>query len=272
MPSSAVPPPPGLAASEHVLLRIDDGVATITLNRPERRNALSLAANERLRALWDDIDDDASVRAVILTSVDCGTFCAGMDLKEAAQMRAQTGRDILDLLADPFYERMRSVSVPIVAAMTGHFTAAGMVLAANCDLRVGLAGSRGGITEGLRGRGTPWAAPMIDMLPQAALMEMIVTSRLLPIERLHQIGFVNYVESTPGAVRARALELAQAVKACAPLSVKVGKAGVLAAAAAGAEGGLALSKRLHRQVYRSEDAQEGPRAFAEGRDPVWQGR
>ena len=172
-----------------------DHVATIELNRPERRNALSVAANTRLHALWDEIDRNTSIRAVVLTSADCGTFCAGMDLKEAAELHQSTGTDILRLLADPFYERMREVRVPIIAAM---------VLAANADLRVALAGTSGGITEARVGRGTPWAAPMTAMLPQAVLMEMIVAAGMVPVERLYALGFVNSVEPTPDAVRARA--------------------------------------------------------------------
>jgi enoyl-CoA hydratase/carnithine racemase len=255
-----------------VLFEVADGIATITLNRPERRNALSLAANARLHGLWEQIDADASIRAVVLTAADCGTFCAGMDLKEAAQLRASTGRDILDLLDDPFYERMRAVRVPLIAAMTGHFTAAGMVLAANCDLRVALASTMGGITEARVGRGTPWAAPMVDQLPQAVLMELVTTAQMLPVERLHALGFLNAVEATPDAVRQRAYAYAHAIAANAPLSVAAGKAGLLASTAHGAQTGYEMSKALHRAVYASDDAQEGPRAFADKRAPRWQGR
>ncbi|MGV3572368.1 MAG: enoyl-CoA hydratase/isomerase family protein [Ramlibacter sp.] len=259
-------------AAQHVLYRVEGAVATITLNRPERRNALSLAANERLHALWATIDADPAIRAVVLTSADCGTFCAGMDLKEAAALKQSTGRDILDLLADPFYERMRRLSVPLIAAMTGHFTAAGMVLAANADLRIGLAGTQGGITEALVGRGTPWAARMQDMLPLGILMELVTTARMMPIERLHALGFVNAVEASPQAVRDKAYELAGAIAGNAPLSVRAGKAGLLAASDFGSEAGFAISRALHRQVYASDDAQEGPRAFAAKRPPQWTGR
>ncbi len=268
MPSSA----DAADARAIVLFEVADGIATITLNRPERRNALSLAANARLHGLWVQIDADPSIRAVVLTATVCGTFCAGMDLKEAAQLRASTGRDILDLLDDPFYERMRTVRVPLIAAMTGHFTAAGMVLAANCDLRVALAGTTGGITEARVGRGTPWAAPMVDQLPQAVLMELVTTAQMLPVERLHALGFLNAVEATPEAVRARAYAYARAIAANAPLSVAAGKAGLLGSTAHGAHTGYEMSKAMHLSVYASEDAQEGPRAFAEKRTPRWQGR
>jgi len=259
-------------AETQVSLQRDGAIATITLNRPERRNALSYAANRRLHALWGEIDADPGIRAVILTSADCGTFCAGMDLKEAAALRASTGKDILQLLEDPFYERMRSVRVPVIAAMTGHFTAAGMVLAANADLRVGLAGTSGGITEARVGRGTPWAAPMTAMLPLAVLMELSTTAQLLPVERLYALGFVNAVEPTPDAVRAKAVDYARAIAGNAPLSVQAAKAGLLASVDLGAHAGYALSKAQHRQVYASEDAIEGPRAFAEKRAPRWLGR
>jgi enoyl-CoA hydratase len=258
-------------ADSDVLFEVSEGIATITLNRPQRRNALSIAASHRLHELWEMVDADPSIRVAILTSADCGSFCAGMDLKEAAAVRQQTGKDVLELLSDPFQERMRQVRVPVIAAITGDFTAAGMLLAANADMRVGLAGTGGGIAEARVGRGTPWAAPMVAMLPQGVLMELVTTGDLMPIERLHALGFINAVEPTPDAVRARARAMAKTIAANAPLSVQVGKAGLLASSNLGAEAGYARSKQLHRAVYTSDDAQEGPRAFAEKRPPRWTG-
>ena len=255
-------------SDDQILYSVCNSIATITLNRPERRNALSLAANIRLHGLWEKIDSDPNIRAVILTSADCGTFCAGMDLKEAAELRQSTGKDILDLLADPFYERMRKVTVPIIASMTGHFTAAGMVLAANSDMRVGLSGTKGGITEARIGRGTPWAAPMIAMLPQAILMELVTTGEMMPIERFLSLGFINFIEPTPEAVRVKAMSLALDSTKCAPICSSR-KAGLLASCEFGANAGYEISKALHRQVYASHDAIEGPSAFAEKREPVW---
>src|ERR1019366_298732 len=92
-----------------VLFRVEDGIAWITLNRPARRNAISIAVAERLHAIWEQVDADAAVRVAIRTSADCGTFCAGMDLKEAAEVRRDRGMDILQLIKDPFHERMRAV-------------------------------------------------------------------------------------------------------------------------------------------------------------------
>ena len=260
------------AAAQAVLYGIESGIASITLNRPERRNALSIAAAERLYQIWGEIDADDSVRVVVLTAADCGTFCAGMDLKEAAEIRRERNCDILDVLTDPFYERMRSVKKPIIAAMTGHFAAGGMVLSLNSDLRVGLAGTKGGITEARLGRGSPWAVPMLWMLPQPLLMELTLTGELLEVERFHALGFVNYVEPTPDAVRQRAYQLAARIRDNAPLTVQAGKASLLAGMSLGCERGFAHAKEIYKPVYASEDAQEGPRAFAEKRAPRWLGR
>jgi len=257
---------------EDVKLSIDGHVATVLIHRPAQRNALSIRANQELFGCWEAVDADERIRAVVLTSSDCGTFCAGMDLKEAARVKAEQGRDILELLKDPMLQRLRSVRKPVIAAMTGHFTAGGMVLALNADLRVGLAGSMGGITEARLGRGSPWAVPLLWMLPQPVLMEMVLTGSLMPIERLADFGFVNYVESTPDAVRTRAHALATVIAANAPLSVAAGKASLLAGMALGSRAGYDEARRLHAAVYASEDAQEGPRAFAEKRTPVWRGR
>jgi enoyl-CoA hydratase/carnithine racemase len=261
-----------VSETDVVLFAVDAHIATLTLNRPDRRNALSVAAANRLYDLWEEIDRRDDIRAVILTGADCGTFCAGMDLKEAAEIKAQRGVDVLSLVKDPFHERMRAVRKPILAAMTGHFTAGGMMLSLNADLRIGLAGTMGGITEAKLGRGSPWAMPLLWMLPQPMLMEMTLCAGLIPIDRLLEVGFVNYVEATPDDVRARARALAEQIRDNAPLSVLAAKESILATMSLGCERGLAEAKRLYTKVYASEDAQEGPRAFAEKRRPVWQGR
>ena len=150
-----------MSAEEIVRFDCADGIATITLNRPERRNALSIAAVERLYDLWETIDARPEIRVVVLTAAPCGTFCAGMDLKEASEIKVKQGVDVLTLLRDPFHQRMRAVRAPIIAAMTGHFAAGGFMLSLNADIRIGVAGTSGGITESKRGRGSPWAVPLL---------------------------------------------------------------------------------------------------------------
>ena len=258
--------------SEVLLFEKQEGIATLTLNRPASRNALSVALVERLQAAWRLLDADPEVRVIVLTSAECGTFCAGMDLKEAARIRAEEGVDVLSKLKDPFHEGMREVRKPVIAALNGDLPAGGLMLAVNADLRVGLRGTRAAITEAQRGRGSPWAVPLLWQLPQAVIMEMVLTGEWLPIERLHALGWINHLEDSGDAVQARARQLAERIRDNAPLSVMAGKAALLRAASLGCDAGLAEAKRLYQPVYASEDAIEGPRAFAEKRPPVWRGR
>tara|TARA_R110002072_G_scaffold154132_10_gene303837 strand:+ start:2549 stop:3334 length:786 start_codon:yes stop_codon:yes gene_type:complete len=261
-----------MAEKDEVLFECEDGIATLTLNRPERRNALSVGAANRLYDLWSEVDRRDDIRVAILTSAPCGTFCAGMDLKEAAELREQQGVDILSLIRDPFHDRMRAVRKPIVAAMTGHFSAGGFMLALNCDIRVGMVGTSGGITEAKVGRGCPWAMPVLWQLPQAVVMEMILGAEMINIERFYSLGFINFVESDAEAVMRRAKGIAERIRDNAPLSVLAGKESVLRTIDLGCAAGIEEAKRIHEVVYSSEDAQEGPRAFSEKRAPVWQGR
>ena len=260
-----------MSADQIVGFDCADGIATITLNRPDRRNALSVAAVERLYDLWETIDARPEIRVVVLTAAPCGTFCAGMDLKEASEIQASRGVDVLTLLRDPFHQRMRSVRVPIIAAMTGHFAAGGFMLSMNADIRIGVAGTSGGITEAKRGRGSPWAVPLLWQVPQPIFMEMVLTGESQSIERLYDLGFINYIEPNAEAVLDRAYRLARTICQNAPLSVAAGKKSILTAMDLGCEGGLDEAKRIYEHVYASEDAQEGPRAFAEKRAPIWRG-
>lgn len=261
-----------MSDNEPIRYSLEDGIATITIDRPARKNALSVEAMNGLTNAWERVERDSQARVVILTSADCGVFSAGLDLRQAAEIRARDGVDILTLMRDPMQTAMRTVSKPIIAAMTGSLMAGGMLLALKCDLRIGLRGTRAGITEVKMGRGSPWAVPLLWMLPQPVVMELVLTGETLPIERLAEYGFVNYLEETPDAVRARALQLARKIVEGAPLSVRAAKASVLAAMDLGCEKGLVEANRLHVEAYASLDAIEGPRAFAENRKPVWQGK
>ena len=128
---------------EILKIKIDNNIATVTLNRPERKNALSIDLANRLTDFWESVDGNDLVSVIILTSTDCGVFCAGLDLKEANEVMTRDGTDILEYMRDPMHQKMRDVKKPIIAAMTGHLMAGGMLLALNSDLRVGLSGYKG---------------------------------------------------------------------------------------------------------------------------------
>ena len=187
-------------------------------------------------------------------------------------MKQETGEDILTFFKDPFHFRMRRVKVPIIAAMTGHLMAGSMLMSLNSDIRVGLANTKVGITETKIGRGSPWGMPLLWMLPEPMVMEMVLTAQLYPIERFKELGFVNYVEATPDEVRARARSLAEMIRDNAPMSVVAGKRALLTAMSVGCDTGLEMAWHIYRDVYASDDAQEGARAFAEKRPPRWSGK
>ncbi|MFO1188647.1 MAG: enoyl-CoA hydratase/isomerase family protein [Alphaproteobacteria bacterium] len=261
-----------MSEKDVVLYEVADYVATVTLNRPERRNALSVAAFNGLTEIWKDVDKNPKVRVVILTGSDCGTFCAGMDLKEASEIRAKRGIDIIELIQDPFCRVMREVKKPIIAAMNGHAPAGGMMLTLNSDIRIGLAGSTLGITEVHIGRGSPWAMPAVWMMPTPLLLELTLVGNFMPIERFHQVGFVNYLEPTAAKVMERARTLAARIAEGAPLSVEAAKLSTKAAMDLVVGHAIKEATQIHERAYQSEDAIEGPSAFAEKRKPVWKGR
>lgn len=248
-----------------------NGIATIKIDRPHRKNALSIDTVNKLSEAWDRVDSDPEIRVVVLTSADCGVFSAGMDLKEAEKIAREEGVDVLSKAKDPFHERMKNVEKPIIAAMTGSLMAGGMMLALNSDIRIGLKSTMVGITEVKIGRGSPWAAPALWMLPQALLMEIVLTGELFPIEQLHQYGFTNYLEITPEKVRERAYCVARKIISGAPLSVQAAKMSVRATMDFGCSEGFKKGLQIHQKVYASEDAIEGPKAFAQKRQPVWKG-
>ncbi|MDE0063285.1 MAG: enoyl-CoA hydratase-related protein [Gammaproteobacteria bacterium] len=260
-----------MSTEDIVLYEIDKKVATVTLNRPAQRNALLIESLERLSRIWRDIDSNPEVRVAILTGSDCGTFCAGADLKQMAAFRAQGSDYVKEMKKVDEYD-MRKLGKPVIAAINGFAPAGGMNLALNCDLRVAVQGTQLGITEVHRGRGSPWAMPLLWQMPQALLSELTLVGDFMPVERFHEVGFINYLEPDVPSLMVRARALADRVAEAAPLSVEAAKRSAVAAMDLVMETALNQADKLHEKAYASEDAAEGPRAFAEKRAPVWKGR
>ena len=260
-----------MSSDDIVLYEIDEHVATVTLNRPGQRNALLIESHERLSEIWRDVDANPDVRVAILTGSDCGTFCAGADLKQMAAIRAE-GSDYLKKMAELDTYDMRKLGKPVIAAINGFAPAGGMSLVLNCDLRVAVEGTKLGITEVHRGRGSPWAMPALWQMPQSLLAELTLVGDFMPVERFYEVGFINYLEPDVTSVMSRARALADRIAAAAPLSVEAAKRSAAAAMDIVMEAALQKANQLHEKAYASEDAAEGPRAFAEKRPPVWKGR
>jgi len=254
--------------SEAVLYAVDsDGIATITINRPEQRNCLSKEVRAGLFAAWDRFEQDASARIAILTGSGEKAFCAGGDLKEMVE----TGLKVppRDMFPVP-YETIK-LSKPTIAAVNGVAFAGGWMIAQGCDLCVASTTAKFAITEVKVGRGSPWAAPLIHMIPQRIFMEIVLTGKPITAQRAYEIGLVNRL-AEPDALMAAALDLAREVIEGAPLSVAAARETVMLATEMGRADALNAGWAAHETAYNSEDAQEGPRAFSEKRKPVWSGR
>lgn len=245
----------------------DDGIAVITLNRPEARNALGKDIRAGLFAAWDRFERDPALRVAILTGSGDKAFCAGGDLKEMTELRlAVPPRDMFPVPGDNI-----ELTKPTIAAVNGAAFAGGWMIAQACDLCVASTRAQFAITEVKVGRSSPWAAPLIHMIPQRIMMEIVLTGKPISAQRAYEIGLVNRLVE-PDALMAAALALATEILEGAPLSVMAAREMVMLSTEMGRSAALRAARHVSERVYLSEDAQEGPKAFAEKRRPQWKSR
>lgn len=244
-----------------------DGIAIITINRPEARNALGKQVREGLFAAWDRFENDPTLRVAILTGKGEKAFCAGGDLKEITESAlAVPPKQMFPLPWDTI-----DITKPTIAAVNGVAFAGGWMIAQACDLCVASTSARFAITEVKVGRSSPWATPLIHMIPQRIMMEIVLTGKPISAQRAYEVGLVNRL-AEPHQLLDCAITLAKEILEGAPLSVRTGREMVMLATEMGRAAALQAARQASEYLYRSEDAQEGPRAFAERREPQWKGR
>ncbi|MEE2033143.1 enoyl-CoA hydratase/isomerase family protein [Rhodococcus chondri] len=242
----------------------DDGIAVLTLNRPETRNCLTEEVRQGLFAAWERFETDPALRVAILTGSGEKAFCAGGDLKEMVE----TGMRVppRDLIPVP-YDNIE-LTKPTIAAVNGAAFAGGWLIAQSCDLCVASTTATFAVTEVKVGRSSPWASPLIHMIPQRIMMEILLTGKPISATRAYEIGLVNRL-AEPADLLGAALGLARDILAGAPLSVKAARDTVMLSTEMGRSAALQAARHASEHCYHSEDAQEGPRAFAEKRAPRW---
>lgn len=254
-------------------LRVEttDGVATITVDRPEKRNALNARVRQELLAALDALESDAEARVVVITGAGEKAFVAGADIGEFAgrtpieQREAMEGRRAFTALAD--FPR------PTIASINGYALGGGCELALACDLRIAARSARLGQPEVnlgiLPGGGGTQRLPRLVGMGRA--MRIILTGELIDAEEAERIGLVDEVVDDD-RLHARTRELAASIARHSPVALKLIKQAVRASAEMPLTAGLALERELFITAFSSEDRTEGVAAFLEKRAPRFKGR
>ncbi|ALC18715.1 crotonase/enoyl-CoA hydratase family protein [Streptomyces pristinaespiralis] len=244
-----------------------DGIAVITINRPEARNALDRAVGLAVAQALDELDHREDLRIGILTGAG-GTFCAGADLK--AMLRGETalieGRGLCGLTETPPRK-------PLIAAVEGYALAGGCELVLACDLVVAAEDATLGIPEVKRGlvAAAGGLTRLHRLIPHHMAMELALTGRFMEATQAHGYGLVNRL-TAPGAALEGALALAGEIAMNGPLAVQASKQIITESDDWPADERWKLMREISDPVFASEDAKEGPRAFTEKRAPKWSGR
>ena len=261
-----------------------DHTVLITIDRPEARNALDLYHFRDLAKAWHDFRDDDDLWVAVVTGVP-GAFMAGADLKtyipQITELSKKIGTgEVTEIdgckLRDGTDAVLRNAKLykPIIAAIDGPCVAGGMEMLGGIDIRIATPNARFGVMEPKRGlfAGGGTTVRLPQQIPFPAAMEFLLTAEAFPAERALELGLLNEIVE-PEELQDRAIDWARRITVNAPLAVQATKESVLRGIAApDQKTAYGIENELSGRVFSSEDAKEGPRAFAEKRDPIWQGR
>ena len=267
----------------HYEPRRDEHLLVITIDRPERRNALDLYHFRDLAKAWRDFGADDELWVAVITGVP-GAFMSGADLKDYIPQitdlstRISSGEvDEIDgcKLSDGTEAVLRNAKLykPIVAAIDGPCVAGGMEMLGGIDIRIATTNARFGVMEPKRGlfAGGGTTARLPRQVPYAAAMEFLLTAEAFPAERALQLGLINEIVE-PDALMPTARRWAERILANGPLAVRATKESVVRGMTGTLRDAYKIEQELSQMVFASEDAKEGPKAFAEKRAPEWKNR
>ena len=257
------------------------GIARLTFNRPESRNALSPELMVRLAAAWIDFRDDPEMRVAILTGAGDEAFCAGGDLGRlmplftgARQPEDEWDRRLMADMGQMMIALLKPFELykPIIAAVNGYALAGGCEILQATDLRIASTNASFGLSEAKRGL-VPGGGSMVRLarqIPHCKAMEILLLGDRISAVEAHRIGLVNEVVE-PDQLMPRAEELAHKLAANGPLALRKIKEAVLRTSGLPLEEAYAVENECAAVVMQSKDAREGPRAFMEKRPPVFTG-
>ncbi len=263
------------AVYEHLRYEARDRKAYVTINRPEAMNAINRRLRESITDLFAEIAADNGVLAVILTGEGGRAFSAGADLKEMAALAAATDGHAPAPTPRPGYFRAVFDAVdqcpkPVIAAIDGYCLAGGFELALMCDIRLATEKSVFGLPEPRRSLlAGPGLINLSRMIPLGEALHLQLTGKHLPAKRAYQIGLIQGLLADRPALMDAAEEIANEVLECAPLAVQYIKQVVKVGRNLPIEYAWKYSEMFSAAIARTEDAQEGRRAFVEKRKPNW---
>src|ERR1700729_1045570 len=247
-------------------------VLIVTMNRPEARNALSPSMMALMRQAWDRVDADPGIRVCVLTGAG-GAFCAGADLKAmTADHPGSRLGDFARAVIEPLLKGRR-LSKPLIAAVEGPAIAGGTEILQACDIRVAGESARFGGSEarwGLFPLGGS-AVRLTRQIPYTLAADLLLTGRHISAAEALSMGLIGHVVPD-GQALAKALEIAAAIAANGPVAVRAILRVIRETEGMAEDEAFALEARVGLSVFASEDAREGPRAFAEKRRPVFRDR
>jgi len=249
-----------------------EGIATITLNRPEALNAFSKEVVEEILQALEDIRRDENVRVVILTGAGEKAFSAGADIKAMIGINPLKARE-LSLMGEKLCVSLENLEKPVIAALNGYALGGGMEVAMSCDIRIAAENVRMGQTEINIGLIPGWGGTqrLTRLVGRGKAKELVFTGRMIDARTAEQLGIVNMVVAADKfreTVRQFALELA----AKAPVALRVAKALIEKGADISLDSALALEREGFGVVASTEDLQEGVKAFTEKRKPTFKGK
>jgi methylglutaconyl-CoA hydratase len=255
-----------------ILVEEHDGVAWVTLNRPEVRNALSRDVNLQLQDIAQSFEQRHDIRAVVLTGAGEKAFCAGADLKERKGVPASETAPYLNAIAGAI-ESWGEIKLATLCLMNGSAYGGGLELAMACDFRILVEGAEVGLTEVRLGimPGAGGTVRMPRLIGEARAKELIMLGRRISAARAHEIGLVNQVVPRD-KLRAAADAVIADLLACAPISIAAAKSSIERGYGRGITEALEIERECYERTLFSEDRDEGLAAFAEGRPPTYRGR
>ncbi len=256
---------------ENLILEKRGPVALVTINRPDKMNALNVRTREEILAVFEELEQDASVRVVVITGSGEKAFIAGADISEFTGKSPLETREMMQ--KSRAFDAMEDFPKPVIAMINGYALGGGCELAMSCDIRLASTKAKFGQPEIKLGiiPGGGGTQRLPRLIGEGKAMELILTGDMIDAEEALRLGMLNHVVA-PDQLETKTMEIANKIAEMSPVALRMAKKAVKNAARLGLVAGLEAETDLFILCFTSEDKEEGIRAFLEKRKPVFKGR